>query len=87
MLEPYEITNVTNVTHAMHSTANATDYNNTDYIYINEEFTQIVSISVVISFSFIFVVGLLGNSLVVMGEPIEVFYASHTLISLVYQQS
>lgn len=55
MIEPSNSTNATN----------ATDY------YMNEEFTEIVSISVFISFSFIFLVGLLGNSLVVMGEHLK----------------
>lgn len=63
MFEPYDVTNFTNITHP-----NATDFNYTSYITISEEFTRIVSISVFISFSFIFIVGLLGNSLVVMGE-------------------
>jgi hypothetical protein len=45
---------------------NAT-YSDDNYTYIND-LEHLVSVSVFISFSFIFLVGLIGNGLVVMGE-------------------
>jgi hypothetical protein len=76
MIEPYNITNATNATGFDNYTS-----------YISEEFTQIVSISVFISFSFIFLVGLLGNSLVVMGELFEKMITSNVLRASLLRQS
>lgn len=58
MNEPYNISNITN----------ATGFYENYTSYINDDFTRVVSISVFVSFSFIFLVGLMGNSLVVIGE-------------------
>lgn len=69
MTEPYNITNTTNATG---------EYDNYTSD-ISEEFKRVVSISVFISFSIIFIVGLLGNSLVVMGEHFFLVEAAPSL--------
>lgn len=58
MTEPFNISNSTNA---------PAIYDNYTY-NMNDDFTRVVSISVFVSFSFIFLVGLMGNCLVVMGE-------------------
>lgn len=62
MTEPYP--DISNLLYA--NETNATDSNFT--IFINEDLERFVSITVFILFSFIFIAGLIGNGLVVMGK-------------------
>lgn len=62
MTEPY--LNITNSLYA--NVTNTTGPNFT--IYVNDELERYVSITVFILFSFIFIAGLVGNGLVVMGK-------------------